>query len=111
MNSFWIIMKNPTNFAKGVAKEQLRAYKTVQIRHPEASKVDLIIEAISSRPNVHKYHSEWAIIKNARDEKSYQYSVSVLALMEYEHLTGDFLPLDKIEPMYKQVELIIPEDL
>ena len=111
MNSFWIIMKNPTNFAKGVANEQLRAYKTAQIRYPEASKVDLIIEAISSRPNVHKYHSESAIIKNARDEKSYQYSVSVLALMEYEHLTGDFLSLDKIEPMYKQVQLIIPEDL
>ena len=129
MNSFWIIIgiilgiivllnilkmrafRSPEIFAKIVAKKQLKAYKTAQIKYPEASKVDLIIEAISSRPNVLYYHGKKGIIKNAREHRSYRFSVQVLILMEYEHLTGKFLTLDKIEPMYKQVQLIIPEDL
>ena len=125
MNLFWIIlgiivlllilkwrsMNKPSNFAKGVAKMQLKAYRAAQLKYPEASKENLIIEAISSWPNIHKYYLESNIINDARNEKSYQYSVCMIVELEYEHRMGGFPPLEVSTLMHREVNSIMPKDL
>ena len=107
----WRSNSKPSNFAKGVAKAQLKAYKTAQIKHPEASKSELITEAVSSRLNVLKYYSLSAISQDAERDESYRQSIKILITREYEHLTGAFPTFEITELMHEQVDLIIPEDL
>ena len=110
----WRSNSKPINFVKGVAKAQLKAYETAQIRHPNASKEDLITEAISSRLNVGKYYSETEIrwdLENESGGGTYRQSIKILIIREYEHLTGAPPSIEILDLIEEQVDLIIPEDL
>ena len=125
MNLFWIIlviivlllilkwrsMSNPKNFAKGVSKAQLKAYQTAQIRHPNASKAELITEAISSRLNVSSYYPTEIIKQDAEKHESYRYCMHLLIVLEFKKLTGNMPTLDVQSLMHEQIDSIIPEDL
>jgi len=107
----WRSMSNPKNFAKGVAKAQLKAYQTAQIRHPNASKAELITEAISSRLNVSSYYPTEIIKQDAEKEQSYRYCMHLLIVLEFKKLTGSMPTSDVHSVLLEEVDLIIPEDL
>ena len=107
----WRSMSNPKNFAKGVAKAQLKAYQTAQIRHPNASKAELITEAISSRLNVSSYYPTEIIKQDAEKEQSYRYCMHLLIVLEFKKLTGSMPTSDVRSVLSEEVDLIIPEDL
>jgi len=107
----WRSMSNPKNFAKGVAKAQLKAYQTAQIRHPNASKAELITEAISSRLNVSSYYPTEIIKQDAEKEQSYRYCMHLLIVLEFKKLTGSMPTSDVRSVLLEEVDLIIPEDL
>ena len=107
----WRSMSNPKNFAKGVAKAQLKAYQTAQIRHPNASKAELITEAISSRLNVSSYYPTEIIKQDAEKHESYRHSMQMLVYLEFKHFTGNFPSVAVNILMIEQIDLIIPEDL
>ena len=107
----WRSMNKPSNFAKNVAIAQLKAYKEAQLKNPDGTKEELIIGAISSWPNINKYYPESIIIDDARNEKSYQFSVCKIVELEYEHRIGDFPPLEVSMLMHREVNAIIPKDL
>ena len=125
MNLFWIIlviivlllilkwrsMSNPKNFAKGVAKAQLKAYQTAQIRHTNASKAELITEAISSRLYVSSYYPTEIIKQDAEKQESYRYCMHLLIVLEFKRLTGSMPTSDVHNLLIEQIDLIIPEDL
>ena len=107
----WRSNSKPINFAKGVAKAQLKAYQTAQIRHPNASKAELITEAISSRLNVSSYYPREIIKQDAEKHESYRHSIKMLVYLEFKHLTGNIPIGDVHSVLIEQIDLIIPEDL
>ena len=107
----WRSMSNPKNFAKGVAKAQLKAYQTAQIRHPNASKAELITEAISSRLYVSSYYPTEIIKQDAEKHESYRYCMKLLIVLEFKRLTGSMPTSDVHNLLIEQIDLIIPEDL
>ena len=107
----WRSMSNPKNFAKGVAKAQLKAYQTAQIRHPNASKAELITAAISSRLYVSSYYPTEIIKQDAEKKQSYRFCMHLLIVLEYKRLTGSMPTSDVRSLLIEQVDLIIPEEL
>jgi len=107
----WKSMSNPKNFAKGVAKAQLKAYQTAQIRQPNASKAELITAAISSRLYVSSYYPTEIIKQDAEKKQSYRFCMHLLIVLEYKRLTGSMPTSDVRSLLIEQVDLIIPEEL
>jgi len=107
----WRSMSKPKNFAKGVAKAQLKAYQTAQIRHPNASKAELITEAISSRLYASSYYPTEIIKQDAEKHESYRHSMQMLVWLEFTYLTGNTPTSDVLSLMHEQIDSIIPEDL
>ena len=108
----WRNKSKPKNFVIGVAKAQLKAYKTEKIRNPDASQEDLITNAICSRLNVNKYYSESAIRHDVGNGSgTYRQSIKILIIREYEYLMGVPPSIEILDLIEEQVDLIIPENL
>jgi len=107
---FLVAKSKPSGFAKGVAKAQLKAYKTAKIRNPQHTKEELYVEAISSRPGVLKHFPLGEIKHNATNCK-YVSLVEMLVHSEFEHRLGRKMTFEELEVLSGVVSGIIPEDL
>lgn len=114
-------------FTRGIAKAQLRTFRSLKKKNPHLSNRVLYIEMISCRPGYTEIEAE-NIIKRSEDlynsplmknfikpgvKKNINLREVVISLVQHEFLkrTGQFMGNKRYSKMYDEVIKIIPEDL